>query len=73
MTINPEVNDINNGYEYGWSNPERYAVKAPQGSEPRSGRDDLQGQGRAAVDARLPPAGTRHLLQQADSRPGEPT
>ena len=26
-----EAIDINNGYEYGWSNPESYAVKAPKG------------------------------------------
>jgi len=26
-----EALDINNGYEYGWSNPESYAVKAPKG------------------------------------------
>ena len=36
MTINPEVNDINTGYEYGWSNPERYAVKAPKGLSAKS-------------------------------------
>ncbi|GBF05164.1 FeS assembly protein SufB [Deinococcus aerius] len=28
---NPEVANINAQYEYGWSNPERYAVKAPKG------------------------------------------
>ncbi|WP_104991365.1 Fe-S cluster assembly protein SufB [Deinococcus sp. NW-56] len=28
---NPEVANINKDYEYGWSNPERYAVKAPKG------------------------------------------
>ena len=26
-----EALEINNGYEYGWSNPESYAVKAPKG------------------------------------------
>ncbi|MPY66828.1 Fe-S cluster assembly protein SufB [Deinococcus sp. SDU3-2] len=28
---NPEVANINKDYEYGWSSPERYAVKAPKG------------------------------------------
>ena len=28
---NPEVAKINPDYEYGWANPERYAVKAPKG------------------------------------------
>ena len=31
MTVNPEASSINTDYEYGWSNPERYAIKAPRG------------------------------------------
>ena len=28
---NPEVAKINDGYEYGWSQPEKYTIKAPKG------------------------------------------
>ena len=31
MTVNPEASQINKEYEYGWSNPEKYAIKAPKG------------------------------------------
>lgn len=31
MTVNPEASQINKEYEYGWSDPEKYAIKAPKG------------------------------------------
>ncbi|MFC4453068.1 Fe-S cluster assembly protein SufB [Deinococcus sonorensis] len=31
MTVNPEASNINTEYEFGWSNPENYAIKAPKG------------------------------------------
>ena len=47
-------------------------LQGPEGPDPRARREDLRVQGRAAVDARVPPEGARPLPRAADAHVGQP-
>ena len=68
-----ELAGINADYKekFGFHDSETgYAYKAPKGLSPRGRRGDLRVQGRAAVDARLPPQGLRALRGPPDPAVG---
>ena len=68
-----ELAGINADYKekFGFHDSESgYAYKAPKGLSPRGRRIDLRVQGRAAVDARLPPQGAGALLLAPDPELG---
>ena len=70
------LKDINADYKekFGFHDPETgYAYKAPKGLNARGRRGDLRVQGRAAVDARVPPQGARALPGAPDADVGRPT
>ena len=61
---------IGDSYKYGFHDESKPVIKVERGLNEDIIRADLGAQGRARVDARLPPQGVRDLPQEADARLG---